>query len=75
MPRPPVKKPGPRDHDRYRTRGLAILARCTWQTWADALGLSLHTTKKYGTGKGRRFDPRDPASVLAYAVERSRKGR
>ena len=68
--RPDDKKPGPRDASNYRPRGRKRLGIYTWQDIADVLGLSVHTAKKYVTGKGRRFDPASLASVFAYALSR-----
>lgn len=73
MARPAQKKPGPRDNPRHRERGLAQLAPYTWQTIADLLGVSIHTARKYGQGKGRKFNPADLRSVVAYYEERRGK--
>ena len=51
-------------------RGGGILIRVRWQDVADLLGLSIHTAKKYGIGKARKFNPRDLASVVAFYLKR-----
>lgn len=68
MPRP-APKPGPRANPRYRPRGLKRWTY-TWQTLADLLGVSLHTVRKYGQGRGRKFNPADLGSVVAFAQSR-----
>lgn len=56
-----------------RRRGPGVLIRVTWPMLAEVFGVSIHTVKKWGTGKGKRFDPRDLGSVLNFARERRTK--
>lgn len=47
-----------------------MLIRVHWADIAKLLGLTVGTAKQYGTGGGRKFDPRDLQSVFAYWLSR-----
>ncbi len=54
-------------------RGEEILIKVRWADLEALLGLAKNTLRKYGSGKGRKFDPRDLRSVVAYYEERRGK--
>jgi hypothetical protein len=55
-------------------RGPGVLLRVTYDSIAAAVGLRRGTVQKHGTGKRRRFDPRDLASVASYVASRRAGG-
>ncbi len=53
-----------------RARRGAKCWRYGWAEIAQVTGHTLATAKRYGQGRGRRFDPADLQSILAYAMIR-----
>lgn len=63
----------PKGTTKRAIRGPGVLIRVTWPMIAQVLGVSVHTAKKWGTGKGRRFDPRDLRSVVRFVMARGQR--
>ena len=59
----PTKPKGAR---RKSQRGPGVLIKVTWPLLAEAMGVSIHTVKKWGCGRGRKFNPKDLASILRF---------
>lgn len=72
---PKGDRPNPRQHPKHRERGPAFVLKATWAGIARFLCMSIHTAKKYGTGKRRRFDPHSLESVADYREQRRGKPR
>jgi hypothetical protein len=59
-----------RAHPNHHERGEEVLVAFTFSALARIAGVSVATAKKDASGKGRRFNPRVPESVIRWIIAR-----